>query len=411
MRGAYYKSTVGDFLKEASDSIVGKLNVNYSESFSQQWTRGTTSWSRSIEIFKKAFEEIILENTAAGNWYILLEYEIPRLLKRVDAVILAEDLIFVIEYKDDSKKVELWQLRQVEDYALDLKDFHFASRGRTIIPVLLSPFAKKSSELPKNQDDFDIIKPIIKVNSQNFTQDILQAFNNYHKNESEVINPLDWIESMYEPTPTIIQAAQVLFAGHEVENITKSGADAENIEKTTQYLIKTIKQAKKSKKKIVGFVTGVPGAGKTLVGLNLIHKKNFDDSSDESAAYFSGNGPLIKVLREALARDKKKRENVPKSEASHVIDSKIQNLHQFIKDGILNEKGRKKSGKTVHERIVVFDEAQRCWDGNHFFNKTKRNENRQSADSRFDAIRKSEAEVLFEIMDKFEDWAVIVALV
>lgn len=411
MRQAYYHSTVRDFLEANNDEIIGKLNLG-ARAYVSQWTIGITSWDSSLIIYKSAFRSLIALFPSASDWSFLLEYEIPRLASRIDAVVIAEDIIFVIEFKYDRKKFELADVRQVEDYALDLNDFHLESREKVIVPFLLAPLAK-SIDQPIFLNPKSKVQACLKVNAIDVALMLHKSYLFYHNDSSEKINSDKWEHSEYQPTPTIIQAAKVLFAGQKVEAISKSGADSINLSKTSKYLIDSIKEAKLKDKKIVCFVTGVPGAGKTLVGLNVVHEKEEFGGDESNTAYFSGNGPLINVLREALSRDhferhvqlykSKQTTDKPTKRGSYSnVKSKVQNLHQFIKDGI-----RKQT--PPDERIVVFDEAQRCWDAIHFYNKSKQNENREQKP--FEIQMKSEAELLFEFMNRHNGWAVIIALV
>ena len=411
MKQAYYNSSIEDFLKINEDEIIGKLN-KAGTAFASQWTITTTSWDSSIQILKKSCLELIEVDAKIKNWHILFEYEIPRLSSRIDAVIIADDLIFVIEFKYDRRKYESADIRQVEDYANDLFDFHLESKNRIIIPVLLAPLAKSISKTNSlNIDSF--IKSCLKVNAINLSQNIYEAYLEFHKSSNIFIDPYKWEQSEYQPTPTIIQAAKALFAGQKVETITKSGAKDNDLKRTTEYLIRVINQARIENKKIVCFVTGVPGAGKTLVGLNVVHEKEEFGGEETNTAYFSGNVPLINVLREALGRDHFERENIlfkigkiskrpTKKDSTDKVKAKIQNLHLFIKDGI-----RKLTPPT--ERIVVFDEAQRCWNAIQFSNKAKQNQNREK--NPFIIEEKSEAELLFEFMNRHNGWSVIIALV
>ena len=410
MRQAYYKSTFENFLLDDLDRILGILNLRGTE-FVSQYRDVTHSWKDSLKLYQIVIQEIVNSCAEAKNWSILIEYEIPRLGGRIDAVLLASDIIFVLEYKNDRKKYLLADIRQVEDYALDLFDFHLESSGKQIIPVLIAPEALHYQENSFISSS-NLIKPCLRTNKSNLSCIISAAFKFYHKTVGEVIDADKWDNSPYHPTPTIIQAAQSLFAGQKVEAITKSEADSENIKIVTDYIINVIKNSRLNKTKSICFVTGVPGAGKTLVGLNIVHEKDAFGGLETNTAYFSGNGPLIKVLKEALIRDdydrekrkyiKKNNSKKPsKSASEQKLISKIQDLHLFIKSGL-------RSTIKPNEQIVVFDEAQRCWDANHFYNKSKRNENREKA--KFGIVRKSEAEILFELMDRHE-WAVIVALV
>ena len=168
MKQAYFHSTIEDFLNINEDEIIGKLN-KAGTSFASQWTITTTSWDSSIQILKKSFLELIEIDATVKNWHILLEYEIPRLSSRIDAVIIADDIIFVVEFKYDRRKYELADIRQAEDYVNDLLDFHLESKDKIIIPVLLAPYAKSiNTELQLNNSGH--IKPCLKTNEINFSQ-------------------------------------------------------------------------------------------------------------------------------------------------------------------------------------------------------------------------------------------------
>ena len=409
MKQAYYSSSVDSFLLMNDEEIIGKLNLA-GTAFASQWTITTTSWESSIQLLKNSLNELIKVNPTVKDWHILLEYDIPRLGRRIDAVLLAKDVIFVVEYKYDRKQYESEDMRQAEDYALDLSDFHLESRESIIVPILLAPLAKPySQELRFNKES--LVQKCLKANSNTLSVIIKDAYTYYHKESMQPINPLKWEQSEYQPTPTIVQAAKALFAGQKVEDITKYGAD--NLSKTSKSLIDIINQAREKNKKVVCFVTGVPGAGKTLVGLDIVHEKETFGGDEFNTAYFSGNSPLINVLREALARDhyqrkkqlfdlKKVGTRPRRNHSDREVKPKIQNLHLFIKDGI-------RKATPPNEKIVVFDEAQRCWDAKHFSNKAKQNRNREK--DPFEIEEKSEAELLFEFMDRHEGWAVIIALV
>ncbi len=410
MRQAYYSNSFKNFIEDDPKRILGVLNIGGIQ-FASQYNDVNIAWNISIPFFQQTINSIYKLNPESGKWTILLEYEIPRLGGRIDAVIIAEDIIFVLEYKTDSDKYLLGDQRQAEDYALDLFDFHLESRNKLIIPILIAPKAKEKIK-PLSPYSFNNVKECLTSNNENLSEIINDCFNFYHNPNNQTIDPLNWEQSEYHPTPTIIQAAKSLFAGNKVEAITKTEAESKNIFIVTNYIIDVIKDAEQNKRKVVCFVTGVPGAGKTLVGLNIVHEKEAFGGNENDTAYFSGNGPLIRVLKEALIRDHyesqkikyKKREIIErptKASSEHSVKSKIQDLHQFIKSGL-------RSKSKPNERIVVFDEAQRCWDADHFYNKSVRNKNRET--NPFDIERRPEAEILFEIMDR-HDWAVIVALV
>lgn len=409
---AYYQASIIDFISSDKNAIVGKLNIEGTE-FVQQYTRSTTSWSNSISILKTTFTELIEVNPAVKNWHIFFEYELPRIQWRIDAVIVANDLVFVIEFKDERAIYQAADTDQALRYAYGLHNFHLESNNRVIIPILLAPNAPTLSNSNRISPNL-IYKTCLKANASNLAEVIYKAFEDYHNINNNDINPIKWGKSDYQPTLTIIEAAKALFADQKVESITRSGAEVDDLRNTTNYLIEKISEARIENKKIICFVTGVPGAGKTLVGLNLVHETNQFGDQNSNTAYFSGNTPLVNVLREALSRDnyekklkifKSDSNNLtrPKKEHSkNIFRLKIQNLHQFIKEYIL---GKRKP----HERIVVFDEAQRCWDAKQYNLKSNQNQNREK--EKFVPPNKSEAEMIIEFMNGHDGWAVIVALV
>ena len=212
-------------------------------------------------------------------------------------------------------------------------------------------------------------------------------------------SPIDfdaWAASGYQPTPTIVEAAQALYQQHGVEEIARSDAGARNLGATTNCIAEIIEASKAGQRKSICLVTGVPGAGKTLAGLNIATKRA-QEHSDEHAVFLSGNGPLVAVLREALARDEAAREGISKKDAARKVASFIQNIHHF-RDEALRDPG------PPYERVVVFDEAQRAWtrDQAAKFMQTKRGH----AD--FDM---SEPEFLISVMDRHSDWCVVICLI
>lgn len=408
MKQAYYTNTISGFLKDNNDDILGQLHKGITD-YANIWTVTTLSWEKSLFILKENLSTLSKKKPEVLNWNIIVEYEIPRLLSRIDVVILAEDIIIIVEYKDQERKYLKQHIRQVEDYALDLSDFHLESKNKTIVPILLCTNAKNEDFV--RDEEAKQVKAVLKANSNNLSDAILSAYE-FYTNHLSTLNITSWINSLYSPTPSIVHAAQSIFAGHDVKEIAKSGADSSNLTHTTNYLIQKIDHAKINNKRVICFVTGVPGAGKTLVGLDVIHKQDINNESRYSA-YFSGNTPLVEVLRYALNEDfkskfkrstvKSKILNLGRDDAKTFIKTKIQNLHNFIAEGIKNK-------DTLYEKIVIFDEAQRCWDADHYYNKTKR-KNSGDESKNVALVRKSEPELLFEIMGRHKDWAVIIALV
>ncbi|WP_276133271.1 DNA/RNA helicase domain-containing protein [Polluticoccus soli] len=390
--GAFYLNSIGGFLKHDDNAIIGKLTKQGANSgFHQQLHSQTDSWDIAVPILKANFKQLISDVDRAKDWTILLEYPIVRRDKRIDIVLIADSIIIVIEFKASKPNYSGGGEHQLLDYCLDLRDFHFESRDKIIVPILLIPNTRaRKIDL---QFSSDFVQQTLFANDKNLNDLLRQIASISHKRGR--INANSWNQSSYAPTPTIIEAARVLFAGHSVENITKSHAGATNLTKTTDAIVSAINKARKNREKLICFITGVPGAGKTLAGLHIAHHSDFQAKDVSLATFLSGNGPLIKVLRSALARDAKtrlaKEDKAVKEKEQERIIAFIENVHRFI-DGYFENKKAK-----PNNQIVIFDEAQRAWNAKQSMRKFKRDF--------------SEPDLMLEIMDRHKDWAVIVALI
>ena len=330
------------------------------------------------------------------NSHVFLEFAIPRMGKRVDAVLVVGGLIFVIEYKVGASQYQRHASDQVLDYALDLKNFHAGSHDRIIVPILV---ATKAPDCPiaVNQWADGLVQPLF-ANENTLGSVIAAAL---EKLGGPELDPVAWAASPYKPTPTIVEAAQALYQGHDVEEISRSEAGAENLSHTAAYISDVIETAKQHGKKAVCFVTGVPGSGKTLAGLNIANER-MKAHEDEHAVFLSGNGPLVAVLREALAADeveqtRVKGERIVKKDALRHAGSFVQNIHHFRDEYVA-------TAEAPVERVVVFDEAQRAW--------TKKQASRfmreKRGQSEFDM---SEPQFLLSVMDRHQNWCVVVCLI
>lgn len=386
---AYYSATLSEFLNTSSSTIRGDIGKYHSQDIVHQQT---SAWDEQVKILQDQLKDI-------DKAYICFELLIPRMGKRADVVLLIDGIIFVLEFKVGESHYKQTDLRQAQGYALDLSCFHEASHNRVIIPVLIC--SKAPSVKFYLEKDYVGVTETIKTNGDSLAAILKSCLINYASQEK--INPLDWLRSQYKPTPTIIEAAQALYNNHDVKDIARSDADAVNLAETAGRLNAIIHQARISKQKTICFVTGVPGAGKTLVGLQIATTHN-SSKDKEHAVFLSGNGPLVDVLREALARDRSKavkganerREKI--SDARRETSSFIQNIHHF-RDDALKDKTR-----APIERVVIFDEAQRAWNQQKAtdFMQKKRNQ---------EDFYQSEPEFLISVMDRHKDWCVIIALI
>jgi len=274
--------------------------------------------------------------------------------RRVDAALLLGPVVFVIEFKVGESAFERAAVDQVWDYALDLKNFHEASHSVSIIPILIATGATKSVPVNLEADQDKVYRPML-VDPAGFRQAIDVALRTV---TGEALDGQQWSDAPYHPTPTIIEAARALYAQHSVEAIARSDAGAQNLRVTSSRVEELVDEARAQKHKVICFVTGVPGAGKTLVGLNLATRRR-DVGQPTHAVFLSGNGPLVAVLREALTRDEVARQKsvgirVRKGKVAESVKAFIQNVHNFRDDALID------SGPPA-ERVVIFDEAQRAW--------------------------------------------------
>jgi hypothetical protein len=379
---AYYHVPVSDFLDDNPERVLGVLTSEHHHSLEEQqrW-----AWTQQISILKDA-----LIDQALGH--IFLEFYIPRMGKRADAVLVISNVVFVIEFKAGASEYASTAFDQVVDYALDLKNFHEGSHKTPIIPLLVSTNAL-SRGLPELVFGEDFVANPIGTNGRALGA-VLRSISPIDGFPSIDID--DWMAKGYRPTPTIIEAAQVLYQTHTVTDISRSDAGAKNLQETTHSVSRVIDYARHHQKKAICFVTGVPGSGKTLAGLNFATKRS-EEHHDEHAVFLSGNGPLVTVLREALARDKVRRESISKKTAEREVRSFIQNIHHFRDEYLGN------SGAPL-EKVVVFDEAQRAWTKLQAASFMRRKRGQVNFDM-------SEPEFLISVMDRHSEWCAIVCLI
>ena len=388
MRREYYSDTIANFLKTTPNEILGELVK--SNDFALEQTQ-RDAWLEEIYILKEALQPY------KGSIYF--EYSIPRMGKRIDVVVITGSIIFVLEFKVGENEFPSNAIDQVWDYALDLKNFHETSHEHFIAPILIATKAKSVLTTISTTPHNDKILFPIKCNRELLDQVIANAL---HFAEGNTIDPTQWETGRYQPTPTIIEAAMALYNGHSVSEISRSDASAINLSETSDAVSEIIRLSKEKSHKSICFVTGVPGAGKTLVGLNIA-TKHIDKDNDLYSVFLSGNGPLVAILREALARDKVRHEKergnkVKKSEAMSDVKMFIQNVHNFRDECLID------LIKPPIEHVALFDEAQRAWDLQQTANFMLRKKNTPN-------FNQSEPEFLISCLDRHPDWAVVVCLV
>jgi len=388
MKRSYYSDSIANFCKATPEEIIGKLAINNEFSLEQSQR---DAWNEEIKILH--------ETLVSFQGSIYFEYSIPRMGQRIDVVLLIGPAIFVLEFKIGENEFASYAIDQVWDYALDLKNFHESSHDKYIAPLLIATKAKHAhlaiSVTPQNDKLLFPVKCNVGLLGKAI-EDVLSFV------EGGNIDRTQWENGRYCPTPNIIEAAMALYNGHSVDEISRSDASAINLGQTSDAISDIIRHSREKSQKSICFVTGVPGAGKTLIGLNIA-TTHIDDSSDLYSVYLSGNGPLVEILREALARDKvrlakERGSRIKKGKAISEVKTFIQNVHHFRDDCLIDEKS------PPIEHVALFDEAQRAWNVEQTSSFMRRKKNKPN-------FNYSEPEFLISCLDRHPDWAVIVCLV
>jgi len=374
---------VGDLLAMAPRDVAARLAYAQTERHATIELAQRHAWEGAAAILQAALRE------ADPAWRLLLECDLLRLEKRADAVLLTDRAILVLEFKHGARRYEAADLRQAEDYALDLHDFHAGSRNHPVVPVLVA------TEAPPARHDPPLIwhgvAPVLRCNGADLGALIAAV----QAGIGPPVAPLDaaaWEASPYRPVPTVLEAATLLYRRNSVAEIAAARADAPNLTRTAEAIARVIAHARGRGEHRIVFVTGIPGAGKTLCGLNVV----FGALRAHGAAFLSGNVPLVSVLREALARDAAPDGGRARQAARRQAQTALQNVHRFLEHHVIH------ADHVPEARVIVFDEAQRAWDAAQATRDTQRRASRLST---------SEPAHALDIMGRHPGWSVIVALI
>jgi hypothetical protein len=465
LNAAYYAAPVEEFLRAADDEVYAPLASPHGYTLAPEQL---SAWRLQLPVLRAALEDLQNDSrhhlpkkpgaqatglgelpegdsdhlpkkpgaqatgpTNGGHHlstpapWIHLEFDIPRLGRRVDAVLVTPSCVIPIEFKVGAKTFERPDYDQAWDYGLDLKNFHAPSHSAPIFPILCATEAPRGDARWKPPHP-DGVRPPFRCSAAELGRAIRLALeatetpglaNTPESPERKrrdlpdrpletplpaaPLTPATWGTGLYSPTPTIIEAARSLYARHTVHDITRSDAGAVNLAATADAIERIIATAKSRGRKAIVFVTGVPGAGKTLVGLNVATRHGREHDATH-AVFLSGNGPLVAVLREALARDELERRRLVNArtrigECRTAVKAFIQNVHHFRDDTL-------RSPAAPVDHVVVFDEAQRAWDARQLASFMKRKKG-------LPGFTQTEPDVLLSAMDRHADWAVVVCLV
>lgn len=388
MARAYYTDSIESFLAADANAILGRLTQAHVFTLEPSQR---DAWRTQIEILKSVL--------CKHNGAISFEFDIPRMGRRIDTVLLIGPAVFVLEFKVGETEFHQHSIDQVWDYALDLKNFHEPSHSAFIAPILIATDANVDHQLVIATPQNDKLLLPIKASSESLAS-VIESVLQFA--EGPAIESSEWNSGRYHPTPTIVEAAMALYAGHSVHDISRSDAGAINLSQTSDAVSKIIALARRDRRKAICFVTGVPGAGKTLVGLNIA-TKHIDKESELYSVFLSGNGPLVQILCEALARDKVRIDRahgrkVKKGSVLSDVKMFIQNVHHFRDDCLDDE------AKPPIEHVALFDEAQRAWNLEKTADFMRRKKGRPN-------FPQSEPEFLISCIDRHTDWGVVVCLV
>ena len=412
----YYSDTIEAFLRKSSDEIVGMLTRAAEHDINNETT---ISWEEEIDILRTALAEYV------GRGSVYFEYNIPRMGRRADVIVLIDGIVVVMEFKTSEQRFTRASEVQVWDYALDLKNFQQGSRDRILVPILVAPNENdKNCVFTLAPFEDNVYNPLLS-NAGRLRECIKMIIEDVRPSIHFPTDEDDtWAKSGYDPTPTIIEAAVALYEEHNVADITKHDGD---VEQTAICINRIIENCRANRKKAICFVTGVPGAGKTLIGLQTaIDQFN----KGEKAVYLSGNFPLVEVLQEALTRDYVRRSKddykygrtsvrpCTKAEAKSKVKAFIQMIHHY-RD--LYMEGTRIEGNAIvpipeyfashddkayipSDPVAIFDEAQRAWTKEELrrFMKEKKH---------ISNFPYSEPEYLISCIDRRQDWGLVICLI
>ena len=385
---AFHRATLADFIHSSDSELLGLLTKAYArDGFTDQKTQQSLAWANDLVELRTALGLLYEQRPEAGGWTVLLEFNVPRKMRRIDVVLLAGSLIVLLEQKTHAPTQE--DCLQAEEYALLLHYFHEPSNRRQIVPLVVSYSETRhdkvsQTELPFFETAAYWIEPVEKVSWAGLAHHLLSL----PREGGEAIDALAWEHGAYRPVPTIIEAARSLQSGLRIAEIAHSKAAEHEIGELTRFVQGKVEEAQAQGRFVICFVTGVPGSGKTLVGLNLAFSK---DSGGEPIHFMSGNGPLVKVLQAVLAKHQMGNK-VRALDAKMHARTLIENVHVFARTYTDDVEQRAPSN-----HVVIFDEAQRAWNKAQNYAKFKRDY--------------SEPEMLLRIMERHADWAVVIALV
>ncbi|MEE0317363.1 MAG: DNA/RNA helicase domain-containing protein [Bacteroidales bacterium] len=434
-----YKCSIKQLFSIDDDTIIGQLTQNNSFDTNRKTVE---SWLSEISTLRTALRDFSNE-----DGLVAFEYTIPRVDGRIDCVVGLRGLVFVLEFKTGSSQDDNVDKAQLEQYVTDLKNFHYESYDTPLVPMWVVPDAELSVPRVLKPSVKEKVFPLVTVSKETISETIKKVLK-VDLGNLEAINTDNWLLSPYCPTSNIIEAARKLYAEHEVEDINISGAKGEDLLRTTDALMNLISKAREQKEKYLCLVTGVPGAGKTLIGLTVATRYKAEDRHDNRSVYLSGNRPLVMVLQEALTRDAvQRKKDKLESELASIIDkaerkaykkvnkvtkaeteSEIKQFIQLIPNwrseylkgicvsgqgenvSLIKDTSYRYKGTgdwyVPYDHVSIYDEAQRAWEAKENSKYVRQKESHLKNFPEW-----SEPRFLLSCMDRHDDWAVYICLI
>ena len=401
---AWFKETLARFANLDAEDVVRRLTTRNVDENLEVLRSQQDSWRHTIGGLIESSREWLEAHQDSEGWTILLEYQLPRRSRRIDAVILARDIVVLIEFKDGATTFERADRWQAEQYALDVRDFHLASRGLEIVPFLVATNANQPAQIPdysfeESNSGKGQAHSLSLTNLSGLRERVSNAFEKLSRIAYPPIDCDKWDDSPYMPSPWIVQAAREIFQKQDVREIKSAGS--KNLDQTVEGVVELVNRCRDENKYGIAFITGAPGSGKTLAGLQVVHSESLADDKGEPAGIFlSGNQPLVSVIQSAIAADYSGHSgrDISKAESKRRVETFIQHAYQFRNDYAYNEEA------VPPEHVILFDEAQRAWDAKQLTNWSRR-----GGDVARDP--KSEPELFLNIMARAPKWSVIIAVV
>ena len=385
---SFHKSSVGAFLAQSDEQVLARLETAYArQGYTSLYSDQTLTWERDIGLLRESLVQCTAESESAKSWGLLLEFSIPRKELRIDIVLLIREVIVVLEAKTTLAASQA--KRQVEEYALLLHYFHQASAEIRIVPVVVLPEAGTTNYDAINQRELFPQLPGYRVAavSRSSWQSLPHLLLEVARSSSGQIDAELWDRSPYFPVPNIFEAALALRSGLSIREVAHSEASEHEIESVRGAIQEYVNMARAESRHAICFLTGVPGSGKTLVGLSLAHS---GENRSDAIHFMSGNGPLVKVLQYLFTHESM-RKGAGAAQARAEAKTLIENVHVFARYHTDD------NHCPPSNHAIIFDEAQRAWNRAQHMKKFNRDY--------------SEPEMLLRIMERHEEWAVVVALV